>query len=252
MVKLSHSMEEPLKPIIHFSKVNKYFYFQHQKTVKEFIQALFVQQKTLEKVHALKDITFSINKGESVGIIGRNGAGKSTLLKLIANVSQPTKGKVSISGRVAPLIELGAGFHPELTGNENVILNGVILGMKESEIEKKLPEIIDFAEIPDFMDVPIKYYSSGMYLRLAFSVAIFTNPDILLMDEILSVGDGRFQRKCMKKMQEFKKNDVTMILVSHSADQVKSFCDRVLYLKDGKLEFDGNVDDGLELYGKEE
>lgn len=245
-------MEEPLKPIIHFSKVNKYFYFQHQKTVKEFIQALFVQQKTLEKVHALKDITFSINKGESVGIIGRNGAGKSTLLKLIANVSQPTKGKVSISGRVAPLIELGAGFHPELTGNENVILNGVILGMKESEIEKKLPEIIDFAEIPDFMDVPIKYYSSGMYLRLAFSVAIFTNPDILLMDEILSVGDGRFQRKCMKKMQEFKKNDVTMILVSHSADQVKSFCDRVLYLKDGKLEFDGNVDDGLELYGKEE
>ncbi len=238
--------------MIEFKNVEKYFYFQHQKTIKELIQALFVQQKTLEKVHALKKVSFKIEKGESVGIIGRNGAGKSTLLKLIANVSQPTVGTVKITGRVAPLIELGAGFHPELTGRENIILNGVILGMKEKEIEAKVDDIIDFAEIPDFIDVPIKYYSSGMYLRLAFAVAIFTEPEIILMDEILSVGDARFQRKCMKRMREFKKQGVTMILVSHSAEQVRQFCDRVLYLNQGELLYDGEVDKGLEMYNSEE
>lgn len=237
--------------MIEFKDVEKYFYFQHQKTLKELVQALFVQQKTLEKVHALKTISFKIEKGESVGVIGRNGAGKSTLLKLIANVSQPTVGKVTITGRVAPLIELGAGFHPELTGRENAILNGIILGLKEAEVEKILPQIVEFAEIPDFMDVPLKYFSSGMYLRLAFSVAVFTNPDIILMDEILSVGDARFQKKCMKKMEEFKENDVSMILVSHSADQVRHFCERVLYLKNGELVYDGPADKGLELYESE-
>ncbi len=238
--------------MIEFKNVEKYFYFQHQKTIKELIQALFVKQKTLEKVHALRNVTFKIEKGESVGIIGRNGAGKSTLLKLIANVSQPTVGKVKITGRVAPLIELGAGFHPELSGRENIILNGVILGMKEKEIEAKVDDIISFAEIPEFIDVPIKYYSSGMYLRLAFAVAIFTEPEIILMDEILSVGDARFQKKCMKRMKDFKKEGVTMILVSHSADQVKQFCDRVLYLNQGKLLYDGEVDKGLEMYNSEE
>lgn len=237
--------------MIEFTHVDKYFYFQHQKTLKELIQALFVQQKTLEKVHALRDVTFKIKKGESVGIIGRNGAGKSTLLKLIANVSQPTTGKVRITGRVAPLIELGAGFHPELTGRENIILNGVILGLKESHIESKIDEIIAFSEIPEFIDVPIKYYSSGMYLRLAFAVAIFTEPDILLMDEILSVGDARFQQKCMKRMESFKKEEVTMIFVSHSVEQVKHFCDRVIYLRQGELVYDGPVDEGIKLYQEE-
>ncbi|MEI6532793.1 MAG: ABC transporter ATP-binding protein [Candidatus Roizmanbacteria bacterium] len=237
--------------MISFKNVDKYFYFQHQKTVKEFIQAIFVQQKTLEKVHALKHISFEINKGESVGIVGRNGAGKSTLLKLIANVSQPTKGKVEISGRIAPLIELGAGFHPELTGMENIVLNGVILGLKESYIKSKVEDIVEFAEIRDFIDVPIKYYSSGMYLRLAFSVAIFTDPEILLLDEILSVGDALFQDKCIKKMKEFKEKNVTMILVSHSSELVKNFCDRVLYLKHGELKYDGPVEEGLKMYNTE-
>jgi len=237
--------------MIEFKNVEKYFYFQHQKTIKELIQALFVHQKTLEKVHALRNLSFKIDKGESVGIIGRNGAGKSTLLKLIANVSQPTVGVVKITGRVAPLIELGAGFHPELTGRENIILNGVILGLKEKEIEAKVDDIVDFSEIPDFIDVPIKYYSSGMYLRLAFAVAIYTEPEIILMDEILSVGDARFQKKCMKRMKEFKKEGVTMILVSHSGEQVKQFCERVLYLNQGKLVYDGEVDKGLEMYNEE-
>ena len=237
--------------MISFKNVDKYFYFQHQKTVKEFIQAIFVQQKTLEKVHALKDISFEIKKGESVGIVGRNGAGKSTLLKLIANVSQPTKGTVEISGRIAPLIELGAGFHPELTGMENIVLNGVILGLKESYIKSKVEDIVEFAEIRDFIDVPIKYYSSGMYLRLAFSVAIFTDPEILLLDEILSVGDALFQTKCINKMKEFKEKKVTMILVSHSSELVKHFCDRVLYLKHGELKYDGPVEEGLKMYNTE-
>ena len=156
-----------------------------------------------------------------------------------------------ITGRVAPLIELGAGFHPELTGRENIILNGVILGLKESHIESKIDEIIAFSEIPEFIDVPIKYYSSGMYLRLAFAVAIFTEPDILLMDEILSVGDARFQQKCMKRMESFKKEEVTMIFVSHSVEQVKHFCDRVIYLRQGELVYDGPVDEGIKLYQEE-
>ena len=157
---------------ISFENVQKYFYFQHQKTLKEFVQALFVQRKTLERVHALKDVSFHIKQGESVGIIGRNGAGKSTLLKIIAGVSAQTTGKVAVNGRVVPLLELGAGFHPELTASENVYLNGVILGLKEKYIDNILNEIIDFAEISEFIDVPVKYFSSGMYMRLAFSVAV--------------------------------------------------------------------------------
>ncbi len=233
---------------ISFENVHKYFYFQHQKTLKEFVQALFVQRKTLERVHALKDVSFNIKKGESVGVIGRNGAGKSTLLKIMAGVSSQTTGKVAVNGRVVPLLELGAGFHPELTASENIYLNGVILGLKEKYIDNILKDIINFAEISEFIDVPVKYFSSGMYMRLAFSVAIFVEPEILLVDEILSVGDVAFRRKCLKKMMEFKNKGVTIIFVSHDLKTVESFCDRSIYLKDGGVQYDGDVKTALKLY----
>lgn len=238
------------KKAIVFESVEKYFFFQHQKTLKEFIQALFKKQKTLEKVHALKNISFTIHRGQSVGIIGKNGAGKSTLLKLIAGVSVPTSGLIAVNGRVAPLIELGAGFHPELTGRENIYLNGVILGLKENYIKRKLSEIIEFSEIEKFIDIPIKYFSSGMQMRLAFSVAVFVDPEILLIDEILAVGDIEFQKKCLKKMEEFKKRGVTIVFVSHSMDSVENFCERVIYLEEGKVEFDGKTETGIKLYLK--
>jgi ABC-type polysaccharide/polyol phosphate transport system ATPase subunit len=230
------------------SHVEKYFFLQHQKTLKELVQALFKKQKTLERVHALKDVSFRVKKGESVGIIGKNGAGKSTLLKLIAQVSYPTRGTVHIHGKVAPLIELGAGFHPELTGRENIMLNGVILGMSEKFIKTKLDEIIDFSEIRNFIDTPVKYYSTGMYVRLAFSVAIFIDPEILLLDEILAVGDMEFQEKCLKKMKEFRQKKCTIIFVSHSMQSVKDYCDRVIYLKEGQIVFDGDTKTGTNLY----
>ena len=171
---------------IEFINVDKYFFLQHQKTIKELVAAIFHQKKTLERVHALKNISFKINKGESVGIIGKNGAGKSTLLKLMAGVSSPTKGQVNISGRISPLIELGAGFHPELTGKENIFLNGVILGMEEKFLIDKFQEIVDFSEIDmKFIYTPVKYYSSGMRVRLAFAVAVHLEPEILLVDEAL-------------------------------------------------------------------
>jgi len=237
--------------VISFQKADKYFYFQHQRTVKELVQALFIKQKTVEKMHALNNLSFEIQKGETVGIIGKNGAGKSTLLKLIAGVSSPTSGKVIIQGKVAPLIELGAGFHFELNGRENIFLNGVILGLKEKYIKEKYDEIVDFAEIREHIDTPIKYYSSGMYMRLAFAVAVFTEPNILLVDEILAVGDEGFQQKCMRKMEEFKKKGVTIVYVSHTMDTVKSFCSRVIYLEHGTLKYDGAVNEGVALYKKQ-
>lgn len=236
---------------ITFRNVSKSFHYQHQKTLKEFVQALFKKQKTLEFILALKDIDFTIKKGESVGIIGRNGAGKSTMLKLIAGVSSPTSGKITVDGKVAPLIELGAGFHPELSGRENVFLNGVILGLKEEEIKERFDEIVDFAEIRKFIDSPVKVYSSGMYMRLAFAVAIIIKPEIMLIDEILAVGDSAFQEKCMKKMEEFKKQGVTFILVSHNAKDIQSFCSRVIYLKGGVVAYDGETGPGLEMYEKD-
>jgi len=236
---------------IEFASVDKYFYLQHQKTIKELVAAIFHQKKTLERVHALKNVSFKIKKGETVGVIGKNGAGKSTLLKLMAGVSSPTTGSVRITGRISPLIELGAGFHPELSGKENIFLNGVILGMEEKFLIDKFQEIVDFSEIDmKFIYTPVKYYSSGMYMRLAFAVAIFTEPDILLVDEILAVGDTAFQAKCIKRMEEFKKEGVTTLFVSHSMESVKSFCDRVIYLKEGKVEFDGDVNEGVNKYLK--
>lgn len=230
-------MSSKLSPTISIQvdKVSKLFRKQNQRTFKELIPALFGREKTFDSFWALKDISFEINKGETIGVIGPNGSGKSTLLKLLAGVSQPTEGKIKIQGKIAPLIELGAGFHPELTGRENVYLNGVILGMKRKEIDVKFKDIVDFAEIWEFIDQPVKHYSSGMYLRLAFAVAVHTDPDILLIDEILAVGDESFQKKCFKKMEEFKEKGVTIILVSHNLESVRQFAQKVIYIKKSRL-----------------
>ncbi|MCA9369327.1 ABC transporter ATP-binding protein [Candidatus Woesebacteria bacterium] len=230
-----------LASAITIQNVSKLYYKQHQRTLKEFIPALLGRNKTHETFWAVKNIDLEVKKGESIGIIGPNGSGKSTLLKLIAGVTQPTSGSISVTGRIAPLIELGAGFHPELTGRENVFLNGVILGMTRAEIEKKFKTIVDFAELWEFIDQPIKHYSSGMYLRLAFAVAIHTDPEILLIDEILAVGDHEFQRKCVTRIEEMKKNKVTIVVVSHSPDLIREHTEHALWLEGGEVKDSGGA-----------
>lgn len=235
---------------ISVAEVSKLFRLQKQRTFKELLPALAGGQKAVESFWALQNINLKIKKGETVGIIGPNGAGKSTLLKLMAGVTQPTKGKITINGRIAPLIELGAGFHPELTGRENIFLNGIILGLSKKEVTDKFSEIVDFAELWDFIDQPIKHYSSGMYLRLAFSVAVHTKPEVLLIDEILAVGDESFRKKCFKRMEEFKKAGVTIILVSHALGQIQEFCSRAIYLNEHRVIADGEVKEVTEKYLK--
>jgi len=228
-------------PIISFKNVTKKFSFNKQKTFKELIPALLGKKETKTMFTALDDISFDIFPGETVGIVGPNGSGKSTILKLIAGVTAPTSGEIMVKSRVSPLIELGAGFHPELTGRENVYLNGSILGLSQKEIDKNFKNIIDFAELWDFIDQPVKHYSSGMYMRLAFAVAVHTNPEILLVDEILAVGDAAFQLKCYEKMNEFKKRGVTIILVSHSSKAISQFCTKQIILENHKIKHNGPI-----------
>ncbi len=222
-------------PIIEFEHVTKQFTLQAQKTFKEFLPALLDGKETKTSFTALSDISFSVKKGETLGIIGPNGSGKSTILKLVAGVMTPTKGKVTVKGRISPLIELGAGMHPELSGKENIYLNGAILGLKRKEIDNNYKAIVDFAELWEFIDQPVKHYSSGMYMRLAFSIAIHTNPEILIVDEILAVGDAEFQTKCFAKMEEFKKRGVTILFVSHSLETIGNFCNTAILLKHSQL-----------------
>jgi lipopolysaccharide transport system ATP-binding protein len=201
-----------------------------------------------EDFWALRDISFEVKQGESLGIIGRNGAGKSTLLKLLSRITEPTEGRARIRGRVASLLEVGAGFHPELTGRENIYLNGSILGMTRAEIRKKFDEIVAFAEIERFLDTPVKRYSSGMYLRLAFSVAAHLEPEILVVDEVLAVGDVGFQKKCMDYMKRLTRSGITILLVSHNLFAVRAMCSRVLTLSAGRLRFEGPAARGIEIY----
>lgn len=184
---------------------------------------------------ALKDVSFQIEQGEAVGIIGHNGAGKSTILKLLYNITAPTKGEIRINGRLAALIEVASGFHPELTGRENVYLNGSLLGMKRREITRKLASIVDFAGVSQFIDTPVKRYSTGMYLRLGFAIAAHLDPDVLLLDEILAVGDAEFQSKCIERINQLKKSGKTIVFVSHNLAAVESLCDRVFLLRQGEL-----------------
>lgn len=219
--------------IIEFKKVSKKFSRGRRPFLKQALLDLFRRNQE-ENFWALKDVSFTIQKGESVGIIGLNGSGKSTILKLIAGVLFPTEGEVRVEGRIGPLIELGAGFHPELSGRDNIYLNGTILGLSKNEIDQKFDDIVGFAELQEFIDTPVKHYSSGMYMRLGFSIAVHIEPDILLIDEILTVGDAHFQNKSFKKLQEFKKRGTTIVLISHSIGTVEQFCDKVIYLKKGQ------------------
>ena len=205
--------------------------------------------ETKEEFWALKNINLEVQKGEIVGIIGSNGAGKSTLLKILSQITPPTTGEIKIHGRVGSLLEVGTGFHPELTGRENIFLNGAILGMTRSEMAKKFDAIVDFAGIDKFLDTPVKYYSSGMYVRLAFSVAAHMEPDILIVDEVLAVGDAEFQKKCMCKMEEVtKKQGRTILFVSHNMGAIKQLCSRCVLLQNGKIIKFGATDDVVSYY----
>ena len=198
---------------------------------------------------ALKEVSFDISRGEIVGVIGRNGAGKSTLLKTLSRITEPTSGTVRMRGRVASLLEVGTGFHPELSGRENIYLNGAILGMKKVEINRKFDEIVAFAEVEEFLETPVKRYSSGMYVRLAFSVAAHLEPEILIVDEVLAVGDAQFQRKCLGKMQDISGGGGrTVLFVSHQMGMIRSLCSRAIVLKDGRVIFDGETEAGVECY----
>lgn len=224
-------------------------YGDRANTLKEKIVRL---NKTKREVrHVLKDINLKIEKGESVALIGVNGSGKSTLLKLMTKIIYPTDGKIIVDGKLTSLLELGAGFHQDFSGRENIYFNASIFGLSRSEIEKRIDKIIEFSELGEHIDNPVRTYSSGMYMRLAFSVAINVDADILLIDEILAVGDQHFQDKCMKKMLELKKEGKTMVFVSHSESAVRFLCDRAVWLSDGVVKMDGKTADVLKVYSKE-
>lgn len=201
-----------------------------------------------EEFWALKDINLEIKQGEKIGIIGRNGAGKSTLLKILSRITEPTTGKVQIKGRVASLLEVGTGFHPELSGRENIFLNGAILGMRKEEIKRKFDEIVDFSGVEKFLDTPVKRYSSGMYVRLAFAVAAHLEPEILLIDEVLAVGDAEFQKKCLGKMDDVAKQGRTVLFVSHNMDAIKGLCDNGILFFEGKVKLSGSILDVVDHY----
>lgn len=245
------SFDSASNPAIIFNQVTKIFSRQTHKTFKEFLPALIYGEKTKDSFIALNNISFNIMPGETVGLIGPNGSGKSTILKLIAGVMTPAHGTIKVHGKVAPLIELGAGMHPELSGRENIYLNGAILGLRRKDIDRYFQEIVDFSELSEFIDQPIKHYSSGMYMRLAFSIAINVKPAILLIDEILAVGDAAFQQKCFTKMEEFKQKKVTILFVSHDLDTVKKFCQRAIYINHANLIFQGNSVEACDLYHHE-
>lgn len=201
-----------------------------------------------EEFWALKDVSFEIQQGDRVGIIGRNGAGKSTLLKILSRITEPTSGSISIKGRVASLLEVGTGFHPELTGRENIFLNGAILGMSKAEIKRKFDEIVAFAEIEKFLDTPVKRYSSGMYVRLAFAVAAHLEPEVLIVDEVLAVGDSQFQEKCLGKMRSFGQDGRTVLFVSHNIGAIAGLCNKGIHLTTGKVGFLGSIEESIKNY----
>ena len=208
------------------------------------------ENPAFEEFWALNDISFDIKQGDRVGIIGRNGAGKSTLLKILSRITEPTKGSIKIKGRVASLLEVGTGFHPELTGRENIFLNGAILGMGKEEIKRKFDEIVAFAEVEKFLDTPVKRYSSGMYVRLAFAVAAHLEPEILIVDEVLAVGDAQFQKKCLGKMEDVGKEGRTVLFVSHNMGAIKALCSKGIFLSSGSLIIDSHIDQAIYHYNQ--
>lgn len=230
-------------PVIRFENVTKRFKLAHAQSsvVESVLHRLHLRRVPQEEMMAVNEVSFVVNRGESVGLIGHNGSGKSTLLKLATQILRPTSGEVSVIGRISALLELGAGFHEDLTGRENIYLNGSILGLSRAEIDKKLADIISFSELEQFIDTPVKHYSSGMYMRLGFSVAVHCDPDVLLVDEILAVGDGPFQRKCLDRIQELKDGGVTIIMVSHHLETLQKLCDRLVWMDHGNMVAEGTT-----------
>lgn len=231
--------------------ISRYKYGRLSEDLSHLFQRLILrQQKTLqkEKLFAIRGVSFKITRGTTLGIIGKNGSGKSTILKLISRITYPDTGEIIIDGKVGAFIELGAGLHPELTGRENIYLYGSIIGMRKKEIDEKYDDILKFSGIEKFIDTPIKRYSSGMYARLGFSVIAFMEPDILLIDEVLAVGDRAFQEKCLQKMRNFVKSERTIVFVSHNMEAIRSICDRVVYLYEGRMIMEGNPKDVIKRY----
>lgn len=233
------------EPIIVFKNVTKIYTL--YRNSREQFTALFYQSKKFKRHKALEDVNFKINKGESVAIIGKNGAGKSTILKMITGVLYPTEGSVEVCGRVAALLELTAGFSDDMTGRENIYFKGYVLGMKDKEIAEIEPKVIEFADLGDYIDQPVRTYSSGMKMRLGFAININTNPDILVVDEALSVGDASFKKKCKDRIKEMIKSDITVLYVSHNKD-ISEICNRAIYLQKGKVIFDGTMKETLAKY----
>lgn len=235
-----------MQPAISFDDVSKRFMMttERPQTVLETVIALLKGQRfgrTKQELWAVHDLSFDVMPGDCLGIIGRNGSGKSTILKLIARILRPTQGRVTVRGRVSALLELGAGFHGDLTGRENIYLNASVLGLTKEEVDRQFQSIVDFSELDDFIDVPVKHYSSGMYVRLGFSVAIHVDPDILILDEILAVGDQAFQTKCVEEIYSLKRQGKTIILVSHNLDTVRNLCSQLLWIEHGRLQSAGPV-----------
>jgi ABC-type polysaccharide/polyol phosphate transport system ATPase subunit len=252
-------MEQPTYPVVAKDIVKFYKKYSHKHkflTLKSALvnRTLFADLKQDEKFAALKGVSFHVEEGKTLSIIGENGSGKSTMLKILAGISRPTTGEIITRGRISALIELGAGFHPEISGRENIFINGIILGLSKKVIQERMDEIVRFAELQDFIDNPVKSYSSGMYMRLGFSIAINVDPDILLIDEVLAVGDASFVPKCLDKINEFKRKGKTIIFVSHDLSTVDRISDEVIWLKDGKIQMRGYpkrvIDTYLEYIGK--
>lgn len=233
-------------PVITFEHVSKEFKL--SKLPIRSLQEMFVQlfnpeMRSKHQFWALKDVNFTINAGETVALLGANGSGKSTIFKLISRIIYPTKGVITVSGRLSALLELGAGFHPDLTGRENVFLNGSILGLKRKEMEQRFDQIVDFADIGEFLDVPVRNYSSGMQMRLGFAVAVHVEPEIILVDEVLAVGDYTFQLKCLERISQMKKQGVTILIVAHDLERIASLCTRGIWLESGVIQAQGAVNE---------
>ena len=247
------TLPSDMKPILEVQNISKKYSIQHLAggylSLRERMQSIFRFEKSqAEDFWALNDVSFEVQPGESIGIIGRNGAGKSTLLKILSKITPPTKGKIVTRGRIASLLEVGTGFHPELTGRENIFFNGSLLGMKRIEITAKFDEIVDFSGVEKFLDTPLKHYSSGMQLRLAFAVAAFLEPEILIIDEVLAVGDVEFQKKCLGKMEDVSKSGRTILFVSHNMAAVENLCKRAVFLEHGKILLINNVQRVIQSY----
>jgi ABC-2 type transport system ATP-binding protein len=227
--------------------VTKDFTLRYHRTLKQMSVAMLRQQDLSDSFKAVDDVSFTVRQGESIGLMGLNGSGKSTLLKIVNGVMRPDQGKVLTRGRIAGLIATGAGFHPQLSGRDNVFLNGAIMGMSEAETRRKFDDIVEFADIGRFLDSPVGHYSSGMFARLGFAVAIHVDADIFLADEVLAVGDRPFKKKCLAKMQEIRESGTTLFYVSHATSSVRKMCERVIVLEKGRMMFDGDVDEGIKF-----